>query len=417
MKKLSVVLLIACALVFTMGGQAQAQVKEFTIPVISDFSGAYAELFKAWVPVHKAVAAWWNDTEGKKLGVKLNLKHFDGRYDSSVVASMWPGILAETNPIAAFGGGGADVAALQQRLPKDKVPVFYGTSAYGYAWLPDQWIFHVRPTYLHEFLTGLKYFIEQHPDKRPVKVGFLIGNVAAAVDLFKGLEKYVKEVLEPQGLVEIVGREYVAINPVDISSQVKNLIDAKADLVCSPITTAMTTAYIKACQLYGVNIPTIASPHHTIWPFGRAMKTFAPFEGHLVVAGHAAVTEESGPAYQFNNLLVEKYGLKKGLWNPYCMMALNQSLLAIRAIEHGIKKAGKDKVTGQDVYDAMFEGVFTSEELMGTLPDLTFTKQAPFPMGEGVKVMIETVKDGKYQVATKEWIQIPLDVKPWSEKK
>lgn len=417
MKRALLIFLIAGVLMFSAGGKAMAEVKEFTIPVISDFSGAYAELFKSWVPIQKAVFAWWNDTEGAKLGVKLNLKHYDGRYDSSVVASMWPGILAETEPIAALGAGGADVAALQQRLPKDKVPVFYGTAAYGYAWQPDQWIFHVRPTYLHEMLTALEFYAKQNPDKRPIKVGFLIGNVAAAVDLFKGMDKYVSEVLEPKGLVKVVAREYVEINPVDISTQVKKLIDAKSDMILAPITTAMTTAYVKACQLYDVNIPTIASPHHTIWPFGRAMKTYEPFEGHLVAAGHVAVTRESGDGYKFFELLCDKYKLPKKLWNPYSMMALNQSLLAVRAIENGIKKAGKDKVDGMAVYEAMFENPITSEQLMGTMPTLTFTKNAPFPLGEGVKVMVETVKDGKYTVATDEWLQIPMDLKPWSKKK
>ena len=140
---------------FVIGGQALADVKKYKVPVISDFSGPWAQLFKVWVPMQKAVFAWWNDTEGKKLGVELELKHYDGRYDSSVIASMWPGILSETSPIIALGGGGADVAALQQRLPKDKVPVIYGTASYGYGWIPDQWIFQARPLYVQEWVAAM----------------------------------------------------------------------------------------------------------------------------------------------------------------------------------------------------------------------------------------------------------------------
>jgi branched-chain amino acid transport system substrate-binding protein len=405
--------MVAVSLSLLVAGQAFSAATKYTVPVISDFTGAYAELFKSWVPAQKAVFAWWSDTEGKKLGIELTLKHYDSRYDQTVVASMWPGILAECKPIAALGAGGPDVAALQQRLPKDKVPVFYGTAAYGYAWLPDMWLFHVRPLYLHEMLANLNWFIQQHPEKRPVKLGNLVGNVTAAIDLFKGLDKYVKERLEPKGLCRIVDKEFVEINPVDISTQVKKLIDSKSDIVLAPITTAMSTAYIRALQTYGTNIPSIAAPHHSIWPYGRAMKTYTPFEGHFVVAGHVAVTDIGTPAYQFYEMLVEKYKLLKDFYNPFSMMALNQSLLAVRAIEHAAKKVGAANLTGQAVYDAMFTGPFTYEELMGTLPTLNFTKGAPFPLGPDVKVQIETVKDGKYTTATKEWIPIPLDLEKW----
>jgi len=392
-----------------------AATSEYKIPVISDFTGAYAELFKSWVPVQKGVVAWWNDTAGKKLGVHLTLKHYDGRYDQTVVASMWPGVLADCKPvIIALGAGGADVAALQQRIPKDEVPVIYGTAAYGYGWQPDQWLFHVRPTYLHEFLAALYWFIGQHPEKKPIKIGQLTANISAAIDVSKGFEKYVNEKLGPKGMAKIVGKEFCEINPVDISSQIKKLIDVQSDLILSPVTTAMSTAYIRACQTYGVNIPTIASPHHTIFPYGRAMKTHEPFEGHLVVAGHVAVTLEGTDAKKFfKEVLVDQYKLSDKLWNPFTMMALNQTLLTVRAVEHAANKVGGDKLTGRAVYEAMFAGPFTSQELMGTLPSLTFTKEAPFPLGSGVKVMIETVKNGKYTAATEEWIPIPLDLEKW----
>jgi branched-chain amino acid transport system substrate-binding protein len=400
------------ALSFLVGGQAFAAVTKYKVPVISDFSGSWAQLFKVWVPMQKAIFAWWNDTDGKKLGVKLELKHYDGRYDSSVIASMWPGILSECKPIIALGGGGADVAALQQRLPKDKVPVIYGTASYGYGWIPNQWLFQVRPLYVQEWLAAIMWYIKQHPEKKPLKIAFLSCQIAAALDLVKGVEKYTAEVLEPKGLAKFVAKEYTDTNPVDVSSQAKKIIGAKADLVLGVVTPAMSSAYIKACQLYGVNIPTIGSPHHTIWKFGTAMKTFKPFEGHLVVAAHAPVTDKDSKAYEFYKLLVEKYGLKKNSYNPYTMMALNQSILAVRAVEHAIKRVGTANLTGQDIYDALLGAPFTEEELMGTLPTLQFTKEAPF-CNTDLKVMIETVKDGEYTVAAPEWIPVPMDVKKW----
>ncbi len=413
MKKPLGVLVAACLAVFVSSQAFAAGPTKYKVPVIADFTGGYAELFKSFVPMQKAAFAWWNDTVGKGLGVELELKHYDGRYDPTVIASLWPGALAECSPaIIGLGGGGADVAALQQRLPQDKVPLIYGTASYGYGWLPDQWLFQVRPTYVQEFLTALQWFIEQNPKKRPVRVGTIAVNIAASLDAMKGVQKYVSEVLEPKGLCTIVANEFSELNPVDMSSQVKKMIDAKADLVVGPVTTAMAIAYIRACQTHGVNIPTIASPHHTIWPYARAMKSYEPFDGHMVVAGHVSVTDEKSATYKWFQLLTEKYGLNKELWNVMTMMALNQSILAVRAVEHAAKKVGAANLTGQAVYDAMFDAPFTEEELMGSLPTLKFTKDAPFSQYE-LKVMIETVKNGKYVLAHPSWVPVPKDIKKW----
>jgi len=410
-KALLLVMFLLIGLSLT-AGPAAAEVTKYKVPVISDFSGAYAELFKAWVPMQKAIFAWWNDTTGKQIGVELELKHYDGRYDSTVVASMWPGILAECQPIIALGAGGPDVAALQQRLPQDKVPVVYGTASYGYGWLPNQWLFQVRPTYLQEFMAAFVWYTEQHPEKKPVKLGIMSAQITAALDIVHGFEKYFKEQLEPKGIGAIVAKEFVDISPVDVSSQMKKIIDAKADVVIGPVTTAMSTAYIRACQLHGVNIPTIASPHHTIFPYARAMKTYDPFEGHLVSAAHVSVTDTTSKTYAFFQDLVKNYGLNENLWNVYTMMALNQSILVVRAVEHAAKKFGPVGLTGEKVYEAILGDPFTTEELMGSLPTLNFTKEAPFST-TNLKVMIETVKDGKYVLATPDWVPIPADIEKW----
>src|SRR4051812_4302188 len=84
-------------------GPAMAQaVTEYSVPGIADFSGPFADLSKQMVPARDAVIRWWNDTEGKKLGVKLNVKNFVTRYDGTVVASMWPGILTDMKPVIAM---------------------------------------------------------------------------------------------------------------------------------------------------------------------------------------------------------------------------------------------------------------------------------------------------------------------------
>jgi len=394
----------------TAAGAATGEV-EYKVPALSDFSGPFADVTKHLVS-RDAVIKWWNDNEGKKLGIKLSVKNYDTRYDGTVVASMWPGILAEMKPIVGLGLGGADLSALQQRLPNDKVPMIYSTPGYGFGWLPNQWVFNARATYVHEWTTGLLWYASQNPQKRPLKVAFVSTQSSPAfVDIVKGIDKYIKTVLEPKGIATVVATEWVDMQPVDLSSQIKKVIDAKADIITGTANTTMAAAALRAMQLHGVNIPTLASPWHTIWPLGMAMKSFAPWEGHMVVTGIASSTDKKGKAWEFYQVLAKGYGLPAE-WNPLSLLGISQGLLAVRAIEHAAKKVGADKLTGQVIYDTLLSDEFTEDELMGVLPARKYSKEAPFPL-QGGKVRVEWVKDGKYQLATPNWLTIPSDVTKW----
>lgn len=393
----------------TCANAAMAQV-EYKVPGLVDFSGPYADLTKHLL-ARDAVIKWWNDNDGKKIGVKLTVKNYDTRYDGSVVASMWPGILNEMKPIIGLGLGGADLSALQQRLADDKVPMLYAPPGYGFGWLPNQWVFSPRATYVHEWVTALTWYAEQNPSKRPVKVAFVSTQASPAfVDFVKGVDKYIKTVLEPKGLATVVATEWVDMQPVDVSSQIKKVIDAKADVIIGTGNTTMAAAVLRAEQLHGVNIPTIAATWHTVWPLAQAMKSYVPWEGHMVVTGIAPTTDKNTKAWQFYQVLSKGYGLPAE-WNPLNLLGISQGLLAVRAVEHAAKKVGADKLTGTAVYEALTSGSFTEDELMGVLPTLKYTKEAPFP--QGGKVKVEWVKDGKYQLATPNWLTIPSNVTKW----
>jgi branched-chain amino acid transport system substrate-binding protein len=389
---------------------AQAPV-EITIPALTDFSGPFADLAKQ-LAARGAVARWWNDTEGKKLGIKLTVKEYDTRYDGTVVASMWPGILTDHKPVIAMGLGGADQAALQQRLGRDKVPVTYAPPAYGYGWLPNQWVFGPRATYGHEYATALRWFIDQNPGKRPVRVAFMSSQASPAyVDIVKGLTHYVKTVLEPKGLAVVAATEWVDQQPVDVSTQMKTIIDAKADVLFGIANTTLAAAQLRAQQLHGVKIPTIASPWHTIWPLATAMKSYAPWEGHIVVTGLVSFTERESPAFKFYQELNKNYGLPAD-WNPLNLLGISQGLLTVRAVEHAARKVGATKLTGEAVYDALANGTYTDAEFFGFMSGFSFNKEAPFP-SMNARVKIETVKDGKMVLATPQGLPVVADLTKW----
>lgn len=69
-------------------------------------------------------------------------------------------------------------------------------------------------------------------------------------------------------------------------------------------------------------------------------------------------------------------------------------LLIYRAVERVAAKVGANNITGEVVYNAMFEGPFTKESMLGLTSNLVWTKEAAFPL-TGLKKSCTTVKNGK----------------------
>lgn len=408
MKRRELVLGVAGAMISS--AVTAAPVTTYNIAVLTDNSGPFADLGKK-LAARTQVIQWWNENEGAKLGIKLDAKVYDTRYDPSVVASIWPGIVSGDKPILALGLGGPDVSALQERLPGDKIPVLYATPGYGYSWTENSWVFNIRPSYVQEYLAGLLWFIDNNPKKRPVKVAFISTQASPAfVDMVKGITKYIDEKLKPKGLAEVVATEWVQIQPVDLGSQIQRISGAGADIIFGLANTAMAGAVVRAQKLHGVVIPTMASPWHTIWPVAQAMKSYKPWEGNYTVTGIVSSTEKTGLAHDFYEKFSAKYKLDKE-WDPLTLLGISQGIAAVKAIEVTAKRVGSDKLTGSAIYETLTTHKFTENEMEGFMRGLEFTKAAPFPLKGWVKV--ETVIDGKYQLADPKWVSVPEDIVKW----
>ena len=379
----------------------------YNIASIADFTGPYADIMKDLVGARHAAVDWWNDEVGKGMGIKVAIKDYDGRYDAAQTASLWPGIKAELNPVAIIGVGGPDVAALQGRLPTDKVPMFMSTAGYGFAWKPDPWIFNPRPTYGHEAAAFFEWFRNSRGIKTPLKVAIISSEAAPAyVDIAKGAEKFAKDNADK---VEIVETIFTEVQPTDLTTQVGRVIRKGAQVIDIQTNTAAVVATKRALQALGkTDIALMMSSHNGLLASGKAIGGIKDLEGDYEVYGMAVPTDEKTKAHDFQQMVAAKYKAQV-TWSVASVMGFNQTLVALRAIEAAARKVGADKVDGDAVRTALMATPITTDQTFGILPNLTYTNEAPFPV-TGLTVNIATIKDGKYVIAA-ENVPVPVITK------
>lgn len=383
----SIVLVAGLAL----GSSASAQTT-VNFAAFADFAGPYANVMGDMQGGRLAVIDWWNKEVGEKMNVRIAVKTYDTRYDVAQTASLWPGIKAELKPALVLGLGGPDAAALQQRLPEDKVPMLFGTAAYGFGWKPDQWALNVRPTYPHEAAGFIEWFrTAKLEGKRPVKVGIITSEATPAyADMAKGLQAYAKANPDKATFVEAIWTE---VQPADLTLQVRRLANAGTDLIVIQTNTAQAVATKRALQSLNKNIPIMLSLHNGLLGSSKALGNPNGFAGDYEVGAIADASEDDTPARKFYSMLQSKYGAKAG-WNAMTMMGMGQAIVAVRAVEAAAKTKGAAGVTGEAVHAALMSTDFTGAQLMGVLPGVDFKPENPFPIGSA-KVNIATMKDGK----------------------
>lgn len=395
--------LVAAAL--CLGGTAQAQqVTTYNVAGMADFTGPYADIMKDWTGCRRGVFEWWNEEVGKGMGVALRVKDFDTRYDVAQVASIWPGIKSELNPVAVLGVGGPETSALQQRLPNDKIPLILSTAGYGFAWKGDNWVFNARATYPHEAAAFYTWMQKKSGSTAPLKVGVISSEVSPAyVDIHKGVEKFAKD--NPK-IMEVVETVYTEAQPTDLTQQVNRLVRKGAMVLQVFNNTASVVATRRALQSLGKsNIPIVVSAHNGLQASGKALGDQSQLDGSYEVYGMAMPGDEATPTRTFFDKLRTQYKVPSA-YNSSCIMGMSQAMLAVRAVEQAVKVKGATGVTGEAVRTALLSTPMPTERSFGILPNVKYNNDAPFPT-EGLAANIGTIEKGKYKIVE---LNVPVPV-------
>jgi ABC-type branched-subunit amino acid transport system substrate-binding protein len=374
-----------------------ARAAEYVMSASADFSGPFADVMPSAMSGITAVTNWWNKDTGQKLGVKVNIKIYDMRYDAAVIARTWPSILSSDHPIMHLGFGSPDLTTLMKRLPNDKVPMIIGTAMVGLVWQPKGWHFSIRPTYSHEFGALLAKLQKDKGDK--LRIGAVSTQTAAGfVDQVKGVEKLAS--MYPDRF-EVVDTQWVAASPVTVTNNIRDMLEKKPDVIMVGGTTAQVVATAAALDELKVHIPIISSSHNGLSEAGKG-GDLSKLEGDYSVFSFAPDNQKELPLR--DTYLANKEG--DGKWGLIADQSAAQALLALRVLEKAVAKVGPDKVTGEAMYDALLGNTYSEKDLLGALPTLKYDDTAPFPVGD-IKAKAQIVKDGKIVPLGDDWLDAP----------
>ncbi len=383
----------------TAGAGAALAQTTYNFSTAVDFSGPFADVMGSWHSGHRAMVAWWNDTRGKEIGVKVDLKVHDTRYDTSVVARTWPEIVAKDKPVMHLGMGTPDLVALMKRLPEDEIPMLMPTAMVALVWAPKGWHYSFRPTYSHEFAALFSDMQGKLADKRALRIGTVSTQGRAGYeDQVKGVVKLAQTY--PDRFV-IADQQWVDDNPVNVTEQVRRMSAAKPDVIMIGATTAQVVAVAKGLKELGLTIPIASSSHNGLSEVAKVVP-LADLEGSFSVFSFAPFNQANLEA----RTVYEKYKSGDGTWGIVAAQSAAQTVLALRSLENAIKKVGKDKVTGEAMYRALLETPVTEKDMLGLTPDLAFDNTRPFPSGK-LRAKAVVVKGGALTPYTTDWMDVP----------
>ncbi|MES2360726.1 MAG: ABC transporter substrate-binding protein [Pseudomonadota bacterium] len=384
----------SAALALLLGATGARAQTNYLVPSLSDFSGPFSTVMPALGGAREATIAWWNAEVGKKIGVNLTMKAYDTRFDAAQTASLWPGILAE-KPLVGFALGGPDLAALQQRLPNDKVVLFSASASNGFAWRPNQWVLSARPTFVHELVGFIDWYHKTKGGGKPVKMALVTSEASPSyVDIAKGITAYAKAHPEVLNLVEVV---YAEVQPADLTLQMRRVTNAGAEVILAPASLQQGIAVKRALQALNKKVPVVFSMHNAPGFISRPLGGFEVLEGDYEAQSGVIATDEPTEPKKFYDMLVAKYGLKAP-WHGITASGISQTLVLVRSVEAAAKKYGPTKLNGDLIHQTILDTPISGASLFGYSADLSYNISAPFPVYQP-KVNIGLVKGGKVTTA------------------
>jgi len=373
---------------------------------------AFIAYFHEYVNKEKGGIPYLDPKTGKEMGkVKVEVLYADCRYELPLFKSAYRDFL-DKGVVLCHSTSSPALEGLKKDFKRDRMPCFQ-TSSNTVAHWPPEWIYGHRPSFADDVGVYVDWILENWKEKRSPRLALMYYDGPFGRSILWGGPEYAKS----RG-VEIVADEPVVPMPVDTSSQLLRIKQAKADFIVGNVLGSQGAVILKDMKRLGLDIP-----------FGTCADTDAAelasmagdaAEGAYFILPCYTLWDESRPATKWTNeryrqyfkgrpgYNVEQQPYPDGVWYVGWLIAT----IVEEAVRLALEQVPPAELTGQKVRDHGINRIknFTCHGLQKAVE----YKPGIDHRGNEYTV-IHRVKDLKDSMFT-DWRKAPCILPPWMKK-
>ncbi|MBU2551165.1 MAG: ABC transporter substrate-binding protein [Proteobacteria bacterium] len=422
-------ILIGGALVLALGGVSRAaEPKPLVVGHLGEWTGPAG---RTCGPLGDAVILYINEIVNKEKGgipykdtktgesgrVKVKLLYADCRYELPLFKSAYRDFV-DKGMVLVHTTASPAIEGLKKDYKRDKIPCFMSTANTVGMW-PPEWVMGIAPTFADDLGLCADWLKKNWKESRPPRVALMYYDGPLGRSMLWGGVDYLKA----KG-IEIVADEPVAPMPVDMTSQLLRVQQAKADWILVLCTGSQSAVIRKDMKRLGMQTPFLQISGTD----AQEMMALAgdAAEGMFYQIGYpTSWDEEKYPGVKWINESYRKYMRGKPgydvdqrplpdmvWWLGWIMGNYIEEVLRL-----SLEVVPPDKLTGKDV---MEQGFFRINDFrfpgLGTSPGMGL-KYIPWKDHRGTRHgVIHQIKAMRDNMITG-WEETPLILPPWMNEK
>ncbi len=376
-----------------------------------DLSGPIAGTMAPRVDGYRARLKYLNEEQGGIDGYKFEMVLIDTKLDPAMTASAWKQlVVGEKVPFILSICGIVFGPLYPEAAKKEKVVFYTGSSNIKYMVSPPgtegtSWTYGYMPTYPDLYRAVMMFIKDQwiaKGYKYPIKIGFVGMDSEDGRTCAKAMKTWADK--DPQ-TYQIVSVQYVKGNPTDMTTQVMAFKNSGVEAVVPYITDQPWITFVKDCQrleykpLVRVGLTTTNSPavNKVLGPLNDGVCSYTPTTDW---------DSTDVPLIKLLHDLNAKYypntpDREAGFIGGYGM-----GEVVVEVFKRAGKKVGYDKITGEDLRQAMESAPFTHVG-MGPKDEVPFTYTSAWHAGPKIVGFLR-YQDGKLTLDKKTYEAPPF---------
>jgi branched-chain amino acid transport system substrate-binding protein len=332
-------------------------VTTYRLASLNDYSGAFANRGKPVEGMQQMLINWFNENEGKDLGIKIELETYDTSYDSAKALDAYNKALT-VKPLGILSFGSPINAAIMEKTKIDKIPAISGGPT-SESIVPGSWLQAPLGEYGDYFAAAVKHL--QAQEGGPIDVSFVSFDGVAS----QGWRKFFKAGIEGSK-VTIVNEEYINPTATDVTVNVQRIVASDPDVVVVAATDQLQPLILDGLSRAGFDMGKVVnSQHESLGLLEKLDVAPEVLEGQLEI-NTQRYQDKTTDAYQ---IFEEFQDGVETRWAADTLLHFPSTMVLLQAIARASQEVGSDSITPEDVHEQMANGTF---DMFGLSSDLTF---------------------------------------------